>query len=171
MSAAVLISREEYLHTTYEPDAEYVDGVVEERCSGEYDHANWQGALVAWFRTHGREWNIRAIPELRVQVSATRFRVPDVTVMDRNQPIEQILTAPPLAVFEILSPEDKMTRVLSKLADYEGMGVRTILVIDPAARQFHRFEQGNLQLVREESVGVAGSAARVEWRGIEALLD
>ena len=171
MPTAVLISPEEYLHATYEPDAEYVDGIVEERCMGEYDHGNWQQALLIWFHTKAKEWNIRTIPELRVQVSATRFRVPDVTVMDRDQPIEQILTHPPLAIVEILSPEDKITRVLTKLADYERMGVRTILVIDPATRQFHRYEQGNLQLLREESVAIAGSAAKVEWRGVEALLD
>jgi Uma2 family endonuclease len=171
MSTAVLISREEYLHTTYEPDADYVDGVIEERCMGEYDHSSWQDALLAWFRDHSREWNVRARPELRVQVSATRFRVPDVTVMSREQPIEQILTVPPLAVFEILSPEDKITRVLTKLADYEKMGVRTILVIDPATRQFHRYEQGSLELLRDDSVAISGSAARVEWSGVEALLD
>lgn len=171
MSTAVLISREEYLHTVYEPDAEYVDGIVEERCMGEYDHANWQGALLAWFRTHAQEWNVRAFPELRVQVSATRYRVPDVTVMSRDQPIEQILTAPPLAVFEILSPEDKITRMLTKLADYERMGVRTILVIDPATRQFHRYDHGSLQLIEGANVEIAGSAAKADWREIEALLD
>jgi hypothetical protein len=30
----------EYLATTYEPDAEYVDGVIEERPMGEYDHSS-----------------------------------------------------------------------------------------------------------------------------------
>jgi Uma2 family endonuclease len=97
--------------------------------------------------------------------------VPDVTVMDRGQPIEQILTAPPLAVFEILSPEDKITRILTKLADYEKMGVRTILVIDPATRQFHRYDHASLQLLEGGSVEIAGSSARVDWREIEALLD
>jgi hypothetical protein len=52
---------------------------------GTYDHANLQAALVVWFRTSEREWNIRAVPELRVPVSPTRYRVPDVTVIDRAQ--------------------------------------------------------------------------------------
>jgi Uma2 family endonuclease len=171
MSTAVLVSKEEYLHTAYEPDAEYVDGAIEERCLGEYDHGNWQKALLLWFAGKEKSWNIRLIPELRVQVSPTHLRVPDVTVMSREQPIEQVLTAPPLAVIEILSPEDKITRVLTKLADYEHMGVGTILVIDPATLQFHRYEHGDLQLLREETVAIAGSAAKVEWRGVQALLD
>jgi hypothetical protein len=28
---------------------------------GEYDHANLQSALLAWFRFRQREWNIRAV--------------------------------------------------------------------------------------------------------------
>ena len=171
MSTAVLVSKEEYLHTTYEPDAEYVDGVIEERCLGEYDHSSWQKALLLWFAKNEKNWNIRVNQELRVQVSPTRFRVPDITVVNRSHPIEQVVTAPPLAGIEILSPEDRIGRVLTKLGDYERMEIGTILVIDPAARQFHRYEQGNLRLLREETVPIAGSVATVNWREIEALLD
>ena len=35
------------------------------------------------------------------KVAATRYRVPDVTVLDRSRPIEQIITHPPLAVFDV----------------------------------------------------------------------
>jgi len=52
------------------------------------------------FGQHAREWNIRELPSLRVKVAPARFRVPDVTVLDRDQPIEQIITHPPVAVFE-----------------------------------------------------------------------
>src|ERR1700739_1219228 len=75
---------EVYLRSSYEPDAEYVDGEIEERPMGEYDHASWQEAIILWFRQHAEEWSVRVKPELRVRVSATRYRVPDVTVLDRN---------------------------------------------------------------------------------------
>ena len=93
--ARTLVPVELYLHSSYDPDAEYVDGEIEERPMGEYDHSAWQSAILKWFWQHEKEWNIRAQPELRVQVAPTRFRVPDVTVLDRNQPIEQIITHPP----------------------------------------------------------------------------
>jgi hypothetical protein len=32
---------EVYLKSSYEPDAEYVDGVIEERPMGEFDHCSW----------------------------------------------------------------------------------------------------------------------------------
>jgi Uma2 family endonuclease len=125
----------ENLHSTYEPDAEYVDGEIQERSVGEYDHASWQAALLEYFTRHKQDWNIRVRPELRVQVAATRFRVPDVTVLDRDRPIEQVITQPPLAVFEILSPEDTMTRTLEKLRDYERMGVAVSLLSIPKPMQ------------------------------------
>ena len=75
--------------------------------------------------------NIRVRPELRVQVGPTRFRVPDVTVLDRNLVNEQIVTVAPLAVFEVLSPEDRVQRLNRKLEDYR-MGIPQIWVIDSA---------------------------------------
>ena len=61
---------------------------------GEFDHALWQQAILKWFWQHEREWNIRAMQELRVQVMKTRYRVPDVTLLDRSRPVEQIITPP-----------------------------------------------------------------------------
>jgi hypothetical protein len=33
---------EVYLRSSYEPDAEYVDGTIERRPAGRWDHASWQ---------------------------------------------------------------------------------------------------------------------------------
>ena len=39
MSARTLISVEDYLASCYEPDCDFVDGHVEERNVGEWDHS------------------------------------------------------------------------------------------------------------------------------------
>jgi Uma2 family endonuclease len=144
MATATKTLLEVYLRSSeYEPDAEYVDGVIEERPVGEYDHAAWQLAILAYFLRHS-EWKAKALPELRVQVSPTRFRVPDVTVLNQDAPKEQIVTHPPLAVFEILSPEDTVTRMLIKLADYAAMGIEGIFLIDPATDAYYLYQQGSL---------------------------
>jgi len=161
---------EVYLRSSYEPDAEYVDGVIEERPMGEYDHSSWQHAIGLWFAQHAQEWAIRVRPELRVQVAKHRFRVPDVAVLDRNLPIEQIVTRAPIAVFEILSPEDSLNRMMIKLADYENMGIRTILVLDPKGQHF-RFLDGRLEPLRPEPFDLPGSACRFDLAEIEKLLD
>ena len=144
MATAAHIPVEVYLHSSYEPDAEYVDGAIEERAVGELDHAAWQMAISAFFLSHAAEWKVRVFAELRVQVSSSRFRVADVLVLDRSLPLaqmEQIVRQPPLAVFEILSPEDRMTRVLEKCADYERMGVKTVMVINLPGPKY-RYQQG-----------------------------
>ncbi len=173
MAAATQITQvplDVYLNTSYEPDAEYVDGVLEERPMGEYDHSTWQHAIELWFERHAKEWNIRVRPELRVRVAADRYRVPDVAILDRGLPIEQIITHPPIAVFEILSPEDKLTRMMAKLADYERMGVRTILVLDPQGSHF-QYRNGALEPLPPQPFDLPGGKCRFDLAEVEKLLD
>jgi Uma2 family endonuclease len=161
---------EVYLRTSdYEPDAEYVDGVIEERPMGEWSHADWQAAVVEFFRSRRTEWSIRVAAELRVQVAKSRFRVPDVVVIDRNFPIERIVTHPPIAVIEILSPEDSLNRMMTKLADYERMGIKTIVVLDPNGPHY-RYMNGGLETL-PAAFDLPGSAARFDLAEIEKLLD
>jgi hypothetical protein len=49
VSQPVRIPVEEYLATSYRPDCDYVDGEIEERNVGEFDHSFLQGLL---FRLH-----------------------------------------------------------------------------------------------------------------------
>ncbi len=172
MATIAPISATEYLSSDqYEPDAEYVDGQIEQRSLGEFDHAVWQKVLLRWFLTHETEWNVRVLAELRVQVSPTRYRIPDVVVFDRSHPIEQILTRPPIAVFEVLSPEDRISRVLIKLADYARMGVPTIRVIEPATGEIFAYERGALTPIASTHEKLSDSLCFLDWTQIRELLD
>ncbi len=170
MATTALIPVEQYLRSDYEPDAEYVDGEIEQRPMGEYDHSTWQYAIQQWFATHAREWNIRVRCELRVQVSPTRYRVPDVVVFDRTRSVEQILTHPPIAIFEVLSPEDTTSRLLKKLADYERMGIGGIFVVDPETERTFQYEGGNL-LQCSRITALSGTQIVVDWIGIAETRD
>lgn len=169
MATTSYVPVEVYLHSSYDPDAEYVDGEIEERAVGEYDHASWQHAIEMWFSQHAKEWNIRVRPELRIQVAKTRYRVPDVTVLDRDLPIEQIITHAPIAVFEILSPEDTHARLMQKLADYESMGIRQIWVVNPKTGSFHQYR--NDELVRANLFHEPSKGIQFDLHSLEALLD
>jgi Uma2 family endonuclease len=169
MATTTLISVEEYLRTTSDPDCEYVRGVIKERAVGELDHASWQGAIFHWFHEHRLAWNIRVYPELRVQVAPGNYRVPDVTILSRNAPREQIVTHLPLAVFEILSPTDKMTEVLEKLADYQQMGIPAIWVIEPKKPTYYLYSSG--QLTPSTTLELPGTGLRVAMSEIAALVD
>jgi Uma2 family endonuclease len=92
-----------------------------------------------------------------VQISPTGFRVPDVVVLENTGPLkemEQIVRTPPIAVFEILSPEDTLPRILEKLEDYEKMGIRGIFVIDPKSGKKYRYESGDLRHVDTAALAV-----------------
>ncbi len=135
---------------------------------GEFDHAAWQAAVQRWFFLHDTEWNINVLPELRVQVAPTRFRVPDVTVLDFSQPAEQIVTLPPIAVFEILSPEDTVQRLKRKLDDYAAMGIAQIWVIDPDDGSFFRYQ--NQHLLRTETFAEPTRGISFDMQEIAKLL-
>src|SRR5580700_5066591 len=169
MATTTHVPVEVYLRSSYEPDAEYVDGAIEERPVGENDHSAWQLAILKWFLQHERDWNVRLRPELRVQVAATRFRVPDVAVLDRDLPIEQIVTRPPLAVFEVLSPEDSLQRLKRKLEDYRTMGIPEIWVIDPQDSTFYRYQ--DLQLQRNDSFSYPAKKIAFEMSRIKDQLN
>jgi Uma2 family endonuclease len=169
MATTTRVPVEVYLRSSYEPDAEYVDGEIEKRPMGEFDHSSWQQAILRRFWEHERAWGIRAMPSLRVKVAATRYRVPDVTVLDRSRPIEQIITHPPLAVFEVLSPEDRVQRLKLKLEDYRAMGIPEIWVIDPQDSTFYRYE--DLQLRRTDSFSHAEKGFAFDMNELKNLLD
>ena len=135
MASSTLVSVSEYLKNSYRPDCDYVDGRLEERNVGEHDHAALQAALILWFGQLQKEWNIEVLPEQRMQISATRFRVPDVCVVSLNEPVEQILTKPPLLCIEILSPEDTMRRMQERIEDYRMFGVQSIWILDPGTQR------------------------------------
>jgi Uma2 family endonuclease len=131
-SAAVPVN--EYLRKSYRPDRDYVDGEIRERNLGERDHADLQSRFVFLLCLAEHAIHVIARPELRVQVKPTRFRVPDVCVLRRNAPREQIVTQPPLVCIEVLSPEDTMLRTRERVRDYLEMGVPEVWVVDPATR-------------------------------------
>lgn len=133
MATRTLIPVEEYLSTVYRPDCDYVDGEVLERNLGERDHGRLQLRLGAYFLARQAQWNTYAIVEQRVQVRPGRFRIPDVCVLV-GRTDEQVLTSPPFLCIEILSPEDRMSRVQDRIDDYFAMGVPNVWVVDPARR-------------------------------------
>jgi Uma2 family endonuclease len=124
----------EYLRTSYHPDRDYVDGEVQKPNLGEFDHAVVQGFLTGWFFQHPEQWQLHALPEMRIRVSTERVRIPDICLVARSQPSEQVAPTPALVVIEILSPEDRMVRYNERLADYRQMGIKNVWVIDPANR-------------------------------------
>jgi Uma2 family endonuclease len=148
VQGTTLVSVEEYLASSYEPDCDYVDGVIEERNLGEWNHSRLQTALAVYLKMRARQWNVRVAVELRIRVSATRFRVPDVCVFAKDREMEQVPSTPPLVCIEILSPEDRWTRVEKRIEDFLTMGVERVWVFDPQERQvFECMQSGRREVL------------------------
>jgi Uma2 family endonuclease len=163
-----LVSVEEYLHTVCDPDCDYVDGVLVERNVGEKDHAKLQKRLLLYLEQHSRDWNIFVIQETRVQVSPTRYRVPDLCVIAGPEPDQQIFTQPPFLCVEVLSPEDRMSRMQVKIDDYLAFGVPYVWVIDPQSRKAWIYTHDLIREVRDGELRTDGPSITVPLRDLFA---
>src|SRR6266571_3568948 len=100
MADGALMSVEEYLHTSFHPDCDYVDGEVQERNWGDFDHSSTQGETLYYLATRYPGLRRRLFLSLRVRINATRFRVPDLCILAEDAPEEQIVTFPPILCIE-----------------------------------------------------------------------
>jgi len=149
MATATLIPVEEYLRTSYDPDVEYVDGVLVERNVGDWLHSLIQrNIIIALSRRYP---NIYAVPELRSRTAETRYRLPDVCVLLAAPQTKYLLEAAFVAI-EILSEDDRMSRMLEKLQEYAAAGVAHIWLIDPRMKQMFAFHDGTLEEVKGDLV-------------------
>jgi Uma2 family endonuclease len=169
MATSARIPVEQYLRTSYDPDAEFVDGEIEERSMGEYDHNIGQWAILDWFRKHDKEWQTRSVQEQRTRLSADNVRVPDVSVWARSVPVEPVFTHPQLIVVEVLSPEDRHSKVQQKIEDYRRFNVPHIWIIDPLQRIGWDCSNGNW--IRTTHFSLEGSPIHLDLDELFRNLD
>jgi Uma2 family endonuclease len=143
-STPTLIPIEEYLRTSYHPDADYVDGEIEERNLGEFEHSALQSALNGWFWPRRHEWSIQPVTEQRIRINSSRVRICDIAILRADAPREKVTETPPLICIEILSPEDRLPCAQLVLADYFAMGVPNIWLIDPIRRLAYTYNATGL---------------------------
>jgi Uma2 family endonuclease len=133
------LSPDEYLKNAFkqwlgdrEGDFDYVDGVLVRHDWGDGPHARMHAQLMGVLTLS--EPCISVLPSLTLQITPTRFRVPDLVIYDHPDETEGEMAMPPLVVIEILSPEDTILHVNSLEADYRQMGISNIWIIDPRTR-------------------------------------
>lgn len=145
-----MVPLSEYLDTSYRPDCEFLDGEILERNVGEWDHSRLQMLLSFYLCGREKQWGIVVIPEQRVQVKPTRFRIPDITVLTATPPPgTRILRTPPFLCIEILSPEDRMTEMQRRISDYLEFGVQYVWLINPHNRQSFTYTKNRVEEVKD----------------------
>ncbi len=147
MATKVQTPIEEYLHTTFEPDREYLDGEVVERNVGNDSHSEAQWRLCLAFGKLSEKHPVHGRPELRVRVDESRYRIIDLAVYAGEKPSEMVPSKPPLVAIEILSPDDPMSETLKKLEEYRRWGVAHVWLVDPQRRALHSLTEHTLNEV------------------------
>ena len=134
-----MISVEENLHDPKYELCEYLDGVIKEKypivqgVPGVSNvHSALVGLIIRWFGDH-KQWRVKAGPEATTVINASRYRLPDVSVL-RFGPMDPIQVKPPLIAIEVLSASNSMSEMLKKLKDYELLGIPNVWIIDPDTR-------------------------------------
>ena len=92
--------------------------------------------------------------KIRIQISPTRDRVADIAVWRSGHIGDRIPTVPPFLAIEILSPEDRITRMQPKIVEYLAIGFEWIWLIDPiekSALLFARQSGGLSEALRTEN--------------------
>jgi len=169
MATATQLTIEQYLQTPFEPDAEYVGGEIQERNMGEYEHNTVQREILLWFRLHDKVWQTRTIQEQRTRLTSGNVRIPDVSVWRRDVPVQPVFDKPQLIAVEVLSPEDRQSRVQEKIEDYCEFQVPNIWVVDPIKRLGWDCSDGNW--TRKERFEVTGSPIYLDLRDLFKELD
>jgi Uma2 family endonuclease len=170
-TSAVSLSIEDYLRTAYKPDVDYVDGEIEERPVGTFDHGTMQAAISGYFWTRRREWKIQPVVEQRIRVADTRVRIADLAVLRADAPREEVTLTPPMICIEILAPEDRMSRAKIVLADYVAMGVQNVWLIDPLRRAAFTFDAAGLHDADPFKLTVADSPIYLDLTEAFAAID
>lgn len=155
-STAILVSLDEYLNTSYEPDMEFVDGVLVRRNVGTQLHGLLQAIVGSYLRQFRKSHRIQVFMETRLLVDAAtgRHRIPDVMVLEIPYQKGKIVTDVPAIVIEIKSPDDSFDDIIDKCFEYERLGIGKILVMDPDNKRTFLFEQSNLRLLTGASVSL-----------------
>src|SRR5579885_1920015 len=163
-TTAVLLS--EYLETSYRPDCEYIDGELLERNVGEWDHGRLQMVLSNYLCNREKQWGMLVVVEQRVQVKATRFRVPDISVLTRP-PAGPILREPPFLCIEILSPGDRIQEMQERIDDYLNFGVQYVWLLHPRTRRAFVYTAEGVQEVKDGVLCTKGVDIRVPLAELE----
>jgi Uma2 family endonuclease len=145
MATEAQITAEQYLHMTFEHDAEFVRGEIVERGMPDLIHGRIQFLIAQAIAPVTRSHPLYPCFEVRKRVAPDIYRLPDVAVFAGELPREMVPYAPPFLVIEILSQDDRHHNLMEKLEEYRVWGVPNIWVVDPLAKRLALYTASGIQ--------------------------
>jgi len=146
MLARSQIGVEEYLDLVFEdrPEPDYVDGEVVERALPTPIHSRIQALLILLFAPLMSPFGLVLQPELRMRIAPRRFRVVDFAVYRDARPEGRFAETPPFVAVEIVSPDDRHSRLTHRLEDYRRWGVPHVWLVDPQLKCLYESTEAGL---------------------------
>ena len=163
MATSVLVPEQEYLTTSYEPDCEYDEGVLLEHSLGEQPHSILQSAFASFFFERRKSLGLCVLTGQRIRIAPRKYRIPDTCVYLQPAPRDRVLGVPPFIAIEILSSEDRASRVRKKIDEFLEFGVRYVWLIDPLRRRADVYTASGFYEVKD-------GILRTENRAVEVPL-
>jgi len=159
-----LIPMEDYLRTSYEPECEYIDGVLLSKDMPKNNHSLLQFLLMVQLAAQQLRLGLSIRPELRVAVGAGRVRVPDIAVFEG--PLrEQIPTRAPAVTIEILSDSESFSALTAKVRDHLASGVKLVIIPDPTDKTVMIADAAGLRSIQSPQI------VRVQLKKGELAID
>ena len=128
MPAKDQVTLEEYLAIQYDDRSEpdYVDGEVVERGLPTKWHGIIQSLLTTLFLVLKGRIPLVLMSEVRAQLGPKHFRIIDFAVYLEMPPGDRYVTSPAYVAIEIVSPDDRYSRITRKLEEYRRWGVQHV---------------------------------------------
>ncbi len=148
VAAPLTLAQFERLYGDEEPYYEYWDGEAIQKPMPTILHSLLQAILIRLLHDIG----LLSGGEIRLKLSETKQPLPDVIAGSRLQ--HPYPTKPFELAVEILSPDDRMQRILRKCRFYAEQGIPHIYVFDPEDRTAERWNVAKRALEPVEVVAI-----------------
>jgi len=144
--AKTQIGVEEYLGLVFDdrPAPDYVDGKVVERSLPTVIHSQVQASIGILFEPLSRKVRLTMMLGLRMQLEPQLFRVVDFAVYLGARPEGRYAATPAFIAVEIVSPDDRFSRLTQRLEDYRRWGVKHVWLVDPQRKRLFEYKEAGL---------------------------
>lgn len=147
-----VVSLEEYLSASYEPECEYLDGELFPKAMGAKDHARLQFQIARLLYRYEEAGLCQIVTEQSVRVSETAVLIPDVCLLQPDNDEHGIVRQSALLCIEILSPSDRFSYTARKCDEYLRWGVLACWIFDPIEKKAWVYDEQGLHTVTHGGV-------------------
>jgi Uma2 family endonuclease len=151
----------ELRYSREKPYYEFWRGEAVQKSMPTWIHGFLQGILTALLNKAG----YKAGSEVKLKIDEDLQLIPDV-IATRGRIDSAYPVGPVEIVVEILSEEDRISRMLAKCKIYQDWGFELIYVVDPEARSVFQWMGNRLEEVDE----IAGQSASEIWKALDRQL-